>query len=168
MSTNVLVLESPRDGYGLRLQEAFSSLSVSSNTTADGADIALSDVDVLIAFGIDDQSLRRATRLAWIQALSTGVDQYVRSPSLRAETLLTNTRGIHGPAMRETVLFLMLALCRDAPRLFRQQMAHTWPALAVALRPGRGDRWRWRRRQRHRQDAEVIRHDYHRRQPHAP
>jgi phosphoglycerate dehydrogenase-like enzyme len=126
MSVNVLVLGPVADSYAARLREAFPALSVFPAAMIDVAGIAPSDVDVLVTFGIGDAFLRRATRLAWIQALTTGVDHFLRCPSLRLETLLTSGRGIHGPAMRETVAFLMLALSREAPRLLRQQAARAW------------------------------------------
>lgn len=128
MTANVLVLETYADRYAGPLRERFPEISVYASPTIDDADVALSEIDALIAFGIavDDDVLRGASRLKWIQCLATGVDHFLRMPSLRSEILLTSARGIHGPAMRETVAFLMLSLSRDAPRLFRQQSAHAW------------------------------------------
>jgi phosphoglycerate dehydrogenase-like enzyme len=100
------------------------------------ADIAVDPprVDVLFAFGIaiDDGLIARAANLKWIASLATGVDHFLRCPSLRRETILTSARGIHGPAMRETVATLMLALSRDVGRLVTNKRAHRWE---------RGERW---------------------------
>jgi D-2-hydroxyacid dehydrogenase (NADP+) len=89
---------------------------------------------VLVAFGIaiDDTLIARATKLKWIASLATGVDHFLRCPSLKRDTILTSGRGIHGPAMRETVASLMLALSRDTPRLVRNKADHRWD---------RGARW---------------------------
>ena len=59
----------------------------------------LSDIDALICFGIaiEDSILRRATHLKWIQSLATGVDHFLRCPSLKPDVLITSGRGIHGP-----------------------------------------------------------------------
>jgi D-2-hydroxyacid dehydrogenase (NADP+) len=70
--------------------------------------------------------MRSATRLKWIQSLATGVDHFLKSRYLRPETLLTSARGIHGPAIRETVAFLMLSLTHDIPALVKNQMARRW------------------------------------------
>src|SRR5262249_49320770 len=100
------------------------------------ADIAvdLASIDVLFAFGIaiDDGLIARAKDLKWIASLATGVDHFLRCPALRRETILTSARGIHGPAMRETVATLMLGVARAVPRLAGNKAAHRWD---------RGARW---------------------------
>ena len=90
--------------------------------------VDLATIDVLVAFGIaiNDGLLARANRLKWIASLATGVDHFLRCPSLKRDTILTSGRGIHGPAMRETVASLMLALSRDTPRLVRRMKRGDW------------------------------------------
>ena len=73
-----------------------------------------------------DSILSRATRLKSIQALSTGVDHFLHCPSLRPDVLITSGRGIHGPAMREEVLYLMMAVSRDAARQVEDKKAHVF------------------------------------------
>lgn len=131
---NVLILESHAANYAERLRQAFPELSVHPVETvyavADLTTLPLpaSEVDVLIAFGIsvNDELMREASRLKWIQSLATGVDHFLRCPSLRSEVLLTSARGIHGPAMRQTVAHLMLSVTHETPRLVRDQAAHRW------------------------------------------
>ena len=91
----------------------------------------LPQAEVLITFGphLEDRAdhvLQRASRLKWIQALGTGVDNIVDRPALRDDVILTNIHGIHGPAMSEAALMAMLALSRNLPRLVRQQQDRTW------------------------------------------
>src|SRR6202007_3404187 len=81
---------------------------------------------------IKDQLIADAKNLKWIASLATGVDHFVRCPYLRRETILTSARGIHGPSMRETAAWLMLAVSRDAARLVHAKDAHRWE---------RGERW---------------------------
>jgi phosphoglycerate dehydrogenase-like enzyme len=128
MSLNVLVLETYADVYARHLREAFPGIAVHPMTAIADIGLDLAAIDVLVAFGIsvDDDLIRQATRLKWIQSLATGVDHFLRCPSLRSETILTSARGIHGPAMRETVAWLMLTMSRDTPRLVRQQAEHRW------------------------------------------
>jgi phosphoglycerate dehydrogenase-like enzyme len=132
--TSVLVLEHFADVYERELRARFPALAV--HTAASMADIAvdLATVDVLFAFGIaiDDGLIARMTHLKWIASLATGVDHFLRCPSLKRDTLITSARGIHGPAMRETVATLMLALSRDVGRLVINKTAHRWE---------RGERW---------------------------
>lgn len=134
MTTKILILEKYASVYERALKEHFSDIEI--HTAATAADIAvdLAAIDVLFAFGIaiDDALIARARNLKWIASLATGVDHFLRCPSLRPKTILTSARGIHGPAMRETVAALMLALARDAARLVHAKDAHRWE---------RGERW---------------------------
>jgi len=130
MTTNVsvLVLETYADIYAQQLRLAFPSLVVHSVKAITDLSLDLATVDVLVAFGmgINDDIINRATRLKWIQSLATGVDHFLRCPSLRPDVLLTSGRGIHGHAMRETVVFLMLSLSHGTTRLVHHQAARRW------------------------------------------
>jgi len=88
----------------------------------------LSDVDVMIMFGIEirDFMLAGAPRLKWIQSLATGVDHFLNCPSLQPDVLVTSGRGIHGPPMREQVVYLMMGASRDVVRQVGDQKAHVW------------------------------------------
>jgi len=131
---NVLILEAHADRYADRLRQACPGLSVHPVQTVYAVQdlgtlpVKAAAIDVLIAFGIsvNDELVRRAAGLKWIQSLATGVDHFLRCPSLRPEVLLTSARGIHGPAMRQTVAHLMLSVTHETPRLVRDQAAHRW------------------------------------------
>ena len=131
---NVLILEAHADHYAERLRQACPGLTVHPVETVyavkDLATLPLevSAVDVLIAFGIsvNDDLVRQAVRLKWVQSLATGVDHFLRCPSWRPDVLLTSARGIHGPAMSQTVAHLMLSVTHETPRLVRDQAAHRW------------------------------------------
>lgn len=128
MTTNVLVLESFAEVYARRLRELHPALHVMCARNLREVPAKLDTIDVLIAFGIaiDDDLMQRLTGLKWVQSLATGVDHFTKSAYLRKETLLTSARGIHGPAMRETVAFLLLSLTRDAPRLMANKAGKRW------------------------------------------
>ena len=86
------------------------------------------DADALIGhhFQFDESMLSRARRLRWIQSLTSGTDSILKLTSLRADVIVTSTRGMHGPQMSELVFLQMLALSRDFPRMQRNQSAGTW------------------------------------------
>jgi phosphoglycerate dehydrogenase-like enzyme len=134
VTTRVLILEKFADVYARELGVHFSGIDI--HTAASAADIAvdLATIDVLFAFGIaiDERLMAGLRNVKWIASLATGVDHFLRSPSLRRDTILTSARGIHGPAMRETVAALMLAVSRDTERLVHAKTAHRWE---------RGERW---------------------------
>ena len=132
--TSVLVLDRFAAEYERHLRRKFPALHV--HTAATVRDIAapLDTIDVLVAFGvaINDELITGTRSLKWIQSLATGVDHFLQSPGLRAETLLTSARGIHGAPMRESVAFLVLGVTRNVRRLVDDQHARTW---------NRGDPW---------------------------
>jgi phosphoglycerate dehydrogenase-like enzyme len=70
--------------------------------------------------------LKRASRLQWIHALTTGVDYLLNLPSLRKDVILTSTRGIHGPQVSEMAFLLMLALNRNFSQVVRNQDQGIW------------------------------------------
>jgi D-2-hydroxyacid dehydrogenase (NADP+) len=126
--TKVLIIDVHAEIYRDRLREKFPGLECVLAHSATEAPDDLSDIDALICFGIavEDSILRRATKLQWIQSLATGVDHFLRCPSLKAETLITSGRGIHGMPMREEVIYLMMAVSRDAARQVEDKKAHHW------------------------------------------
>ena len=125
---NVLILEIHAETYAEGLRQAFPDVTFIPVKRIAELSIDLTAIDVLIAFGmgINDDLIRRATKLTWIQSLATGVDHFLRCASLRSEVLLTSGRGIHGSALRETVAYMMLTLSHDTPRLVRDQAEHRW------------------------------------------
>ena len=128
MTCKVLVLDQHAEIYRDRLRAEFPDAQFVVAHDNAGLPNTLGDVDVLITFGIDltDDFYRRATQLKWIQCLATGVDQVLRHPSFRKETLLTSGRGVHGAPMRETVVYLMMNVSRDVKTLVDEQKAHVW------------------------------------------
>ena len=128
MTTKILVLDGHAEIYRDRLQPEFPATEwvLAHGLSELPKDVA--DVDVLISFAIEltDEFYQRATRLKWIQCLATGVDQVLRCPSLRPDTILTSGRGVHGAPMRETVVYLMMAVSRDVKSLVEEQKAHVW------------------------------------------
>jgi D-2-hydroxyacid dehydrogenase (NADP+) len=128
MTSKALIVDIHAEQYRDRLREAFPALQFT--LFPNGRQVAgdLSDIDVMIMFGIEVQDfmLACAPRLKWIQSLATGVDHFLRCPSLKPNVLITSGRGIHGPPMREQVVYMMMAVSRDAVRQVGDQKAHFW------------------------------------------
>src|SRR5271170_2468433 len=128
MTTKVLIVDIHAEQYRDRLREAFPALRFTLFHKAAEVTGDLSDVDVMLMFGIEvrDFMLAGAPRLKWIQSLATGVDHFLRCPSLKPNVLITSGRGIHGPPMRKQVVYMMMAASRDAVRQVGDQQAHVW------------------------------------------
>jgi D-2-hydroxyacid dehydrogenase (NADP+) len=134
VTTKILVLEKFADIYERELNARFPGIEVHKAGTAADISVDLSTIDVMFAFGIaiNDRLIADARNLKWVASLATGVDHFLRCPFLRPETILTSARGIHGPSMRESAVWLMLAVSRGATRLVHNKDAHRWE---------RGERW---------------------------
>jgi D-2-hydroxyacid dehydrogenase (NADP+) len=139
MTTKILILDPHAETYRDRLLAEFPALQfVLAHKAAElPADIA--DIDVLISFAIElkDDFYHSAAGLKWVQCLATGVDHVLRCPSLKPETQLTSGRGIHGAPMRETIVFLMMGVAREARRLAEAQKAHIWDRRYWSLLAGK-------------------------------
>jgi len=126
--TKVLIVDVHAEMYRDALREKFSTLEfvLFHNAAAVKGDLA--DIDIMIMFGIEvrDFMLAGAPRLQWIQSLATGVDHFLRCPSLKPSVLITSGRGIHGPPMREQVVYMMMGVSRDVVRAVGDQKAHFW------------------------------------------
>jgi phosphoglycerate dehydrogenase-like enzyme len=128
MTSKVLIVDVHAEQYRDRLREKFPALQFTLFNSAKEVTGDLSDIDVMIMFGIEvrDFMLAGAPQLRWIQSLATGVDHFLRCPSLKPNVLITSGRGIHGPPMREQVVYMMMAISRDAVRAVGDQKTHFW------------------------------------------
>jgi phosphoglycerate dehydrogenase-like enzyme len=79
--------------------------------------------------------LESAPHLRWLQAPSISLEHVVFDDLIASDVTLTNMRNIYNDHIANHVLALFLALCRDLPRLMRQQARGVWtPHNAVRVR----------------------------------
>jgi phosphoglycerate dehydrogenase-like enzyme len=126
--TKILIVDVHAEMYRDALREKFPALQFQLFHNKSEVTGNLGDIDVMMMFGIEvrDFMLAGAPNLKWIQSLATGVDHFLRCPSLKPNVLITSGRGIHGPPMREQVVYMMMAISRDAVRAVGDQKAHFW------------------------------------------
>src|ERR1700733_9910437 len=130
--TNLLILltlpENVRNQYRDRLKARFPELSIdiADHHSKVGPHIAKADALLTFAPMLSPKVLQDATRLKWVQALGTGVDNLTDQDALRKDVIVTNIHGIHGPPVSEAALGSMLALARDLPRAVRLQDEKKW------------------------------------------
>ncbi len=103
-------------------------LSIQSTADRDEAIRMLPSQDAIAAFGtrLDDGILAAGVRLRWVHSLTSGVEKLLASRLLRSSTIVTSSRGIHGPQMAEMSLLLMMALVRQLPRMLKNQEHAVW------------------------------------------
>jgi phosphoglycerate dehydrogenase-like enzyme len=72
--------------------------------------------------------LAAAPRLRWLQAGSISLESVIFPELVASDVTLTNMRDIYNDHIANHVLALLLAHCRDLPRLIRRQIAGEWAA----------------------------------------
>lgn len=124
---NILVLNNLAD----RHKDAITAVMPGITVTAADLDHAgdhIAAADILVAWGWTDirPLYLAAPRLKWVHALSAGVEKLTFPEIQAADTILTNSKGIHGIPVSEHVFSLMLAFTRGLNLLIRQQQAGKW------------------------------------------
>ena len=86
------------------------------------------DVEGMIGYGhhFSEAIVARAARLKWIQSLTTGTDAILKLKSLKPDTVVTSTAGLHAPQMSEMAFLHMLVLARNYTRMLDNQRAARW------------------------------------------
>ncbi|MBN2381555.1 D-2-hydroxyacid dehydrogenase [bacterium] len=70
------------------------------------------DFDILWCWYFPEQLLTQADRLVWVQSTGAGVDSFIMSGQLPAQTLITQSKGFHGLPMAEYVFGALLGHCK--------------------------------------------------------
>jgi phosphoglycerate dehydrogenase-like enzyme len=87
----------------------------------------IADVDVLLCSGLwRNELIPAARRLAFIQSISAGTDQYSREALGAAGIRVASAQGVNERAVAEHAMALILALARQIPEARDNQTAKTW------------------------------------------
>lgn len=72
--------------------------------------------------------IARAPHLVWVQAMSAGVDRYLGNAALmeKDSIVLSNMQGVHGPAIADHSMAMLLTLTRDLREYSKQQESARW------------------------------------------
>ncbi|APV51622.1 hydroxyacid dehydrogenase [Betaproteobacteria bacterium GR16-43] len=95
--------------------------------TRDELDARIAEVDVLLVSGLwKNELIARAPRLAFIQSISAGTDQYSRDALQAAGIRAASAQGANERAVAEHAIALILALARQIPEARDNQAAKKW------------------------------------------
>jgi len=87
----------------------------------------IGEADVLLVSGLwRNEMIAKAPRLAFIQSISAGLDQYSRDDLRAAGIRLASAQGANERAVAEHAIALMLALARQLPQGRDNQTALKW------------------------------------------
>ena len=87
----------------------------------------IGNVDVLLCSGLwRNELIAAAPRLAFIQSISAGTDQYSRDALTAAGIRVASAQGVNERAVAEHAIALILAVARQIPQARDHQTAKTW------------------------------------------
>ncbi len=89
-----------------------------------------SGADVYMGFGIPAELLREGPSLRWVHSGAAGVRGSLTPAMLESDVVFTNSAGIHGPPVAETVLAYLLHFARGLDYAVRSQLAGRWDKTA--------------------------------------
>ena len=127
--SRLLVYADDAEIYAQVLREGLGGrLTVQSTSDRDEARRLLPTQDALVAFDprLDDDMLECALQVRWVHALTSGVDKLLASRCLPTNTVITSSRGVHGPQMAEAAILLMMAVVRRLPHMLQNQGRSVW------------------------------------------
>jgi phosphoglycerate dehydrogenase-like enzyme len=73
---------------------------------------AVEGAEVYCGFGIPAELLERGSDLKWVHSGSAGVGSSLTPQMMASDVIFTNSKGVHGPPMAETVLGMILYFAR--------------------------------------------------------
>jgi phosphoglycerate dehydrogenase-like enzyme len=109
-----------------RLQALFPEHTVINAPSRDDRLRELPDADVAFLSQLKPDEFAASARLRWIQSPAAGVAGLLFAELVDSPVVLTNARGIHGDAMAEHVIALVIVLFRQIHHAIRRQSAHRW------------------------------------------
>lgn len=89
---------------------------------------AVADARVYMGYGIPLEVLKAGRRLEWAHSGAAGVASSLGPEMLASRVLFTNSAGVHGPPMAETVLAMLLHFARGLDVAVRAQQDGRWSA----------------------------------------
>ena len=114
-----------------RLGERFALRNTGINAfevrTLDDLKARIAEADVLLCSGLwRNELIASAPRLAFIQSISAGTDQYGREALQAAGIRVANAQGVNERAVAEHAIALILAMARQIPQARDNQTAKNW------------------------------------------
>ena len=114
-----------------RLGERFALRNTGINAfevrTLDELKARVAEADVLLCSGLwRNELIASAPRLAFIQSISAGTDQYGREALQAAGIRVANAQGVNERAVAEHAIALILAMARQIPQARDNQTAKSW------------------------------------------
>ena len=115
------------DRYGQFIRKARQELLLFPCKTVDQIDRFISEAEILFSgHTFPVELLAKAKNLKWIQSMSAGVENFLRSKMIPSGVSLTKIEGVFGPIMSEYVIGYILAITQNMKAAFWNQREKIW------------------------------------------
>ncbi len=109
-----------------RLQKDFPQVNVVNSISDAETEPQITDAEAVIAWRLTPEAARAARKLRWLHSTSAAVNQLLYPEIVDSDVVLTNGSEVHGAAVAEHILALILALAKKLPEAARFQQKHFW------------------------------------------
>lgn len=92
---------------------------------------AVRDAEIYLGFGVPEGLLRAGPDLRWVHSGAAGVALALTPEMMERDILFTNSAGIHGPPVAETVLAYLLHFARGLDHALEGQRRGEWDTAAL-------------------------------------
>ncbi|MDX1674361.1 MAG: D-2-hydroxyacid dehydrogenase [Longimicrobiales bacterium] len=113
---DVAVIRSPTSGTGDGVHRASSR----------ALEAVQGGAEVYMGFGVPAELLREGPSLRWVHSGAAGVRGSLTPELVRSDVVFTNSAGIHGPPVAETVIGYLLHFARGLDLAVRSQAKGRW------------------------------------------
>ena len=107
------------------LQQLSSQLELVRELDPQKAREAMREAEIIFTFRLPGP-LEEAGNLRWIQLVSAGADHIMEAGVGKTDILVTTASGIHGAAMAEYTLCMMVMLARRIPMIMKESQQKQW------------------------------------------
>jgi phosphoglycerate dehydrogenase-like enzyme len=112
----VVVVDAPADGTG----------DGGARSSAPALEAVQGGAEIYMGFGIPARLIREGNGLRWVHSGSAGVGGSLTPEMLESDVVFTNSAGIHGPPVAETVIGYLLHFARGLDLAVRGQASARW------------------------------------------
>jgi D-2-hydroxyacid dehydrogenase (NADP+) len=93
----------------------------------------LAETEVMYSIRVPSNIVELAPNLKWIQCPLAGVDQILSPKLIKSKVQVTNSSGVHGPAISELVMTMMLMFARHMNEYYEKKQRKDFSRIATTL-----------------------------------
>jgi phosphoglycerate dehydrogenase-like enzyme len=125
MNDKLLIYHPEAKLYGEILSKRLPQLEICSASQQEEAVDFIEEAEIILAWKIPDELLKKAKNLKWFASLGAGTEHLVKNPHIPGSIPFTKVT-VYGEMMAEYVFAYLLYFCRDLSKYFLDQRQKIW------------------------------------------